>query len=85
MGAPPFRPAQAYAERTDATTPAGRVFSRLTRLLAVRRSTPEFAGNELIAFDARVPSVVAFLRPGDDGFSVLVIANVADSAVETTP
>ncbi|MFF7683805.1 amylosucrase [Microbacterium sp. NPDC007973] len=78
----PFRPAQNYADRRDADTPAGRVFARLTRLLDVRRATPEFSGNELIAFDAHVPSVVAFLRPGDDGFAVLVLANVADSAVE---
>lgn len=78
----PFRPEGAYAERTDATTPAGRVFSRLTRLIDVRRSTPEFAGNELVAFDARVSSVVAFLRPGDHGFAVFVVANVADTAVE---
>nr|WP_258222508.1 alpha-amylase family protein [Microbacterium sp. HMWF026] len=78
----PFRPEGAYAERMDATTPAGRVFSRLTRLIDVRRSTPEFAGNELVAFDARVSSVVAFLRPGDHGFAVFVVANVADTAVE---
>lgn len=78
----PFRPERAYAERTDATTPAGRVFSRLTRLIDVRRSTPEFAGNELVAFDARVSSVVAFLRPGDHGFAVFIVANVADTAVE---
>jgi amylosucrase len=78
----PFRPDQNYADRTDADTPAGRVFSRLSRLLEVRRSTPEFAGNDLVAFDAHVRSVVAFLRPGDGGFSVLVAANVADSAVE---
>ncbi|MFJ4038327.1 alpha-amylase family protein [Microbacterium sp. NPDC090007] len=78
----PFRPARAYADRTDAATPAGRVFSRLTRLIDVRRATPEFAGNELIAFDARVASVVAFLRPGVHGFAVLVVANVADTAVE---
>lgn len=77
----PFRPAQNYADRADAGTPAGRVFTRLARLLAVRRSTPELAGNELIAFDAHVASVVAFVRPGDAGFDVLVMANVADSPV----
>ena len=77
----PFRSEQNYAERMDADTPAGRVFSRLTRLIDVRRSTPEFAGNELIAFDAKVASVVSFLRPGE-GFTVLVLANVGDSAVE---
>jgi len=77
----PFRPAQNYTDRADAGTPAGRVFTRLARLLAVRRSTPELAGNELIAFDAHVASVVAFVRPGDAGFDVLVMANVADSPV----
>ncbi|WP_432733050.1 alpha-amylase family protein [Microbacterium sp. MM2322] len=77
----PFRPAQNYADRADAGTPAGRVFRRLARLLAVRRSTPELAGNELMAFDAHVASVVAFVRPGDAGFDVLVMANVADSPV----
>lgn len=77
----PFRPAQNYADRADAGTPAGRVFARLARLLAVRRSTPELAGNELIAFDAHVASVVAFVRPGDAGFDVVVMANVADSPV----
>lgn len=78
----PHRPERNYADRTDATTPAGRVFSRLTRLIDVRRSTPELAGNELIAFDAHVDSVVAFLRPGHNGSAVLVLANVADHAVE---
>lgn len=77
----PFRPAQNYADRADAGTPAGRVFARLARLLAVRRSTPELAGNELVAFDAHVAPVVAFVRPGDAGFDVLVMANVADSPV----
>lgn len=77
----PFRPAQNYADCADAGTPAGRVFTRLARLLAVRRSTPELACNELIAFDAHVASVVAFVRPGDAGFDVLVMANVADSPV----
>ncbi|WP_342343413.1 alpha-amylase family protein [Microbacterium sp. CFBP 8794] len=77
----PFRPAQNYTDHADAGTPAGRVFTRLARLLAVRRSTPELAGNELIAFDAHVASVVAFVRPGDAGFDVLVMANVADSPV----
>lgn len=78
----PHRPAERYAERTDADTVAGRVYARLTRLTEVRRSTPEFAGNELVAFDTHVASVVAFLRPGDVGFAVLVLTNVADSPAE---
>ena len=81
----PHRPAQGYADRGDADTPAGRVFSRLTRLIEVRRSTPEFAGNELIPFDAHHDSVVGFLRPGEAGSSILVLANVGDHAVHITP
>ena len=54
----------------------------LTRLIDVRRSTPELAGNELIAFDAHIDSVIAFLRPGEAGAAVLVLTNVADHAVE---
>lgn len=77
----PFRPEQNYEDRTDAGTPAGRIYSRLSRLTEVRRSTSEFAGNELIAFGANTASVVSFLRPGD-GFSVLVLANVGDSSAE---
>lgn len=77
----PPRPAQNYDDRRDASTSAGRVFSRLSRLIAVRRSTPEFAGNALVAFDAHLASVVAFLRPGATGAMVLVLANVADVAV----
>lgn len=76
----PHRPDRDYADRTDATTPAGRVFSRLTRLIAVRRDTPELAGNTLVPFDAHVSSVVGFTRPGD-GTAVLVLANVGDHAV----
>ncbi|MBM3714594.1 MAG: amylosucrase [Actinobacteria bacterium] len=76
----PHRPAQNYADRRDADTPAGRVFSRLARLIAVRRETPEFAGNTLIGFGTPVASVVGFLRPGV-GSAVLVLANVADGAV----
>ncbi|WP_438354959.1 alpha-amylase family protein [Microbacterium sp. CJ88] len=66
-------------DRADASTPAGRVFARLSRLIDVRRATPEFAGNELIPFDAHVDAIVAFLRPGADG-GVLVLANVSDHA-----
>lgn len=81
----PHRPERAYADRGDATTPAGRVFARLSRLIDVRRGTPEFAGNELIAFDAHHDCVVGFLRPGNAGSAVLVLANVGDHAVHIAP
>lgn len=76
----PFRPETAYEARHDEATVAGRIFTRLTRLLDVRRSTPEFAGNDLIGFDVPHPSVVAFQRPGRES-TVLVLANVGDHPV----
>ncbi|MEU1971301.1 amylosucrase [Microbacterium sp. NPDC019599] len=83
----PKRPVEAYDERTDAATPAGRVFTRLTRLIAARRGTAEFAGNELIPFHTPIPSLVAFQRPGRDPLAerILVLANVADEPVHIDP
>ncbi|MEJ1092474.1 alpha-amylase family protein [Microbacterium istanbulense] len=77
----PRRPEANYAARFSADTPAGRVFARLTELIAVRQATPEFAGNELWAFHAHVDSVVGFTRPGTGGTHVLVLANVGDDPV----
>ena len=53
----PFRPEVAYAARHDPATTAGRVFSRLHRLLQVRSETPELGGNDLIPFRTPHPSV----------------------------
>lgn len=78
----PWYPADAYASRFDEATPAGRVFARLSRLIDVRRRTPEFAGNELVPFHAHRDEVVGFQRPAIDGSgAVLVLANVGDHPV----
>jgi len=79
---PPY-PADLYAQRHDETTPAGMLYARLTRLLAVRRATPEFAGGTLIAFDANNPHVIGYQRPGD-GTRILCLANVADDPQTVT-
>ena len=76
----PFRPEVAYAARHDPATTAGRVFSRLHRLLQVRSETPELGGNDLIPFRTPHPSVLAFQRPGSGGV-VLVLANFGDDPV----
>lgn len=78
------RPDARYAERTDATTPAGRIHQRLTRLVAVRKATPEFAGNDLVGFHASAPGVLGYQRPGD-GTIVLALANVGDHAAHVYP
>ncbi|TDN91760.1 alpha-amylase family protein [Microbacterium sp. BK668] len=83
----PRRPDKAYERRRDASTSAGRVYSRLTGLIAARRSVPEFAGNDLIPFHTPHPSVVGFQRPGGDPGAdrILVLANVADDLVLIDP
>ena len=60
----PRYPADAYAQRDDPSTDAGRIFARLRHLLEVRRRTPELAGNALITFDTHNPHLVAYQRPG---------------------
>lgn len=73
------KPRDRYSARTDAATSAGRLFTAITKLIAVRHTTPEFDGTRLVGFDVPGDSVVAFQRPGDDDV-VLVLANVAASA-----
>ena len=75
------RPRDRYALRDDVTTPSGRVFRRLTKLVSVRQQSPEFAGNALIGFRTPHPSVVGYQRPGADA-TVLVLANVGDAEVQ---
>jgi len=80
----PVRPVERYAQRTDADTDAGRVFTGLTALIRARQGTPEFAGGELIGFDARHPSVLGFQRPGEAAV-ILVLANVGDDLALIDP
>ncbi|MFN8085805.1 MAG: alpha-amylase family protein [Microbacterium sp.] len=78
------RPRDRYAERTDENTPAGRVFRRLTKLIAVRQQASEFAGGELIGFRTPHPSVIGYQRPGAQT-RVLALANVGDAEVQIDP
>ena len=73
----PARPADRYAERAVAATDAGGVYTGLTALIRARKETPQFAGGELVGFDARHPSVLGYQRPGDWQV-ILVLANVGD-------
>ena len=62
----PRRPHERYAQRTDPTTPAGRVFQRLTALIRVRGSDSGVRGRRAIGFHARIASVLGYQRPGAD-------------------
>ncbi|MDJ1114626.1 DUF3459 domain-containing protein [Microbacterium dauci] len=72
-------PRDRYATRADATTSAGRMFSAITKLIAVRHTTPEFDGTRLVGFDVPGDTIAAFQRPDDDTV-VLVLANVGAEA-----
>ncbi|QKJ18563.1 amylosucrase [Microbacterium hominis] len=80
----PWYPAADYLHRDDPSTPAGAVYAGLTRLIAVRQATPEFAVGPLIGFDAKHPHVLGYQRVQDaaeaDGSVVLVLANFGDEA-----
>lgn len=73
----PHYPAELYAQRTDPTSDAGRIFAGLHHLIAVRRATPEFSGGTLIGFDTKNPHVLGYQRPGPAG-AIVCFANVAD-------
>ncbi|MFT3797292.1 alpha-amylase family protein [Microbacterium sp.] len=79
------RPRDRYAQRNDPATPAGRVFRRLTKLISVRQSTPEFAGNALIPFHTPHAAVVGYQREAVPASRVLVLANVGDVEVAIDP
>ena len=75
----PHYPADRYAHRGDPSTPEGAIFAGLRRMLDVRSSTAELAGNPLIGFNANNRHVLGYQRPGT-GRTVLVLANFADTA-----
>lgn len=77
-------PRDRYAQRGNLDTAAGRVFRRLTKLIAVRQSAPELAGNDLIGFRTPYTSVIGYQRPGQ-ATRVLVLANVGDREVRIDP
>lgn len=85
----PQFPEQGYRDRADTSTVAGRVFQGLKHLVAVRRSTPEFDGADLVGFEPHNEHLVAYQRPGLDpeGWPsvVLCLANVDDYAHRVDP
>ncbi len=78
------KPRDRYADRGDAGTTAGRIFRRLTRLIAARQATTEFAGDELVGFHVPAATVVGFQRPGPHAV-VLVLANVGEQQALIDP
>jgi amylosucrase len=75
----PARPAALYAARHDAATSAGQIYTRLSRLIALRKATPALGGGRIADFETGVASVLGYQRPGEQS-NVLVLANFGDSS-----
>ncbi|WP_158861817.1 amylosucrase [Leifsonia sp. AG29] len=73
----PNYPARLYSERNDPSTDAGKVYSRMRRLIQLRKENSQFAGGELRTIDSGNSRILAFERPGG-GKPLLVLANVGD-------
>lgn len=73
----PARDETRYAQRTDPTTDAGRIFSGLQRLIALRKHLPALSGGRLTAFWTHTASVLGYLREGDSS-RLLVLGNFSE-------
>ena len=73
----PHYPAEQYGKRHDPTTPEGKIFGALRRMISVRSATPEMAGTRLVDFNTHNHSVLGYQRPGA-GSAILVLANFSD-------
>ncbi len=73
----PFANAANYGQRGNAETPAGRVYSGLRQLIAVRRETRAFADGELTVIDTGNSHVFGYLRQ-HAGARVMVLANFSE-------
>ena len=80
----PHRPVSLYEAAKDGATIPGQIAVRLKRLLATRRATREFAGQDVTGFDAGEGAVLAFVRPGRET-SVIALANFADEPRRIAP
>ncbi|MEC5197855.1 amylosucrase [Arthrobacter sp. PL16] len=83
----PGYPADRYEARHTATTNAGAIFAGFSRLIEVRKQTPEFAGGQLVAFITNNPHVLGYQRPGlldGEESTVVVLVNVADTPQDVT-
>jgi len=77
----PARDAARYEQRNDPTTDAGRIFSGLQRMIALRKHLPVLEGGHLTSFWTHNPSVLGYVR-GDrrqgDSSRLLVLGNFSE-------
>jgi len=73
----PARDAARYAQRTDPTADAGRIYAGLHHMIALRKHLPVLRGGQLTAFWTENPAVLGYLRQ-DNGTRLLVFGNFSD-------
>jgi amylosucrase len=66
------------ARRTDPATIEGRIFGGMHHLIALRKATPAFAGNDMRVLNLGNDHVFAYVRTGRAGERVLVLANFSE-------
>jgi len=76
----PAADAQRYAQREDANSPSGQLFTALKRLIDVRRTHPVFANGETEFIHSGNPHVLAITRRQ----SLLILGNFSEKA-QTLP
>jgi amylosucrase len=69
-----------YARRTDESSLEGWIYTRLRKLIELRKSTPAFGGQETEIINIDNPHVFAYLR-SDGTQRVLVMANFKEEAL----
>lgn len=67
--------------RGDETTDAGRIFTGLQQLIALRQRTPAFGGHDSLFFDTGSKHVLGFIRSKQ----VAVLANFSEHSVTINP
>jgi amylosucrase len=73
----PARDTKRYAQRSDPSTDAGRIYQGLRNMIDVRKHTPAFSGGRLTGFRTGNAHVLGYLRQSPVG-DVLVLCNFSE-------
>jgi amylosucrase len=73
----PKYPKERYDSRHDTSSIPGRVFAGITKLIQVRKSTPQLAGGRAVGFYTGNERVLGYQRISTEG-TVLCLANFSD-------
>ncbi len=68
-----------YALRRNPQTAEGKIYAGLKRLIAMRKSNPEFAGQSMQVIETCSDAVLGYIRPGT-AHKIIVLANFSEKA-----